>query len=258
MGERPSSEHAGAGVWVVIPTYNERANLEAMTRAVLQAVPQGSILVVDDNSPDGTGELADQLAASDTRIAVLHRSAKDGLGAAYRAGFAHVLADPGCGAVIQMDCDFSHDPADLPRLLESLERGADVAIGSRYVRGGGIPRWSLGRRLLSRAGGVFARLVLRLPVADLTGGFKAWRPEQLRAIGFTRGYASGYGFQIEMTYRAHLLGARIAEVPIIFGDRAAGESKMTSSIAREALTAVIRMRLAGRRLVAPEDRPVAP
>lgn len=248
------SNASGVRSWVVIPTYNERANLEGMTRAIRDALSECSILIVDDNSPDGTGELADCLAAGDHRITVLHRSAKEGLGAAYRAGFAHVLADPRCRAVVQMDCDFSHDPADLPRLLGEVEAGMDLVIGSRYVAGGGIPQWSLARRLVSRAGGHFARVVLAVPYADLTGGFKAWRPSLLRDVGFMNGYASGYGFQIEMTYRAHLLGARIREIPIVFGERSAGESKMSSAIAREALLAVIRMRLAGRSLTRRDGR----
>ncbi len=242
--------------YVVLPTYNELANLSEMTRRILEALPDARILVVDDNSPDGTGALADRLAATEPRIGVMHRAGKEGLGAAYRAAFHELLGRPDCNFVVQMDCDFSHDPTDLPRLLSRLEGGADLVLGSRYVSGGQTPGWSLRRRLISRAGSAFARIVLRLPYHDLTGGFKAWRSSLLRTIDVEAGYASGYGFQIEMTWAAHRAGARIAEVPIIFRDRVAGESKMSGKIIGEALVMVLRLRL--RTIIGPNRRTPRP
>lgn len=238
--------------WVALPTYNEHENLEPLTAALLAAAPELRILVVDDNSPDGTGHLADRLAAGDPRIEVMHRAGKEGLGAAYRAAFAHLLAKPDCDAVVQMDCDFSHDPRDVVRLLAELRGGGDLVIGSRYVRGGSTPGWSLGRRALSRGGSLFARTVLRLPVRDLTGGFKAWRGDVLRRIGLSDVETQGYGFQIETTWRAHRAGARIRELPITFSERRAGQSKMSRRIIAEALLLVVRLRFSGR------DRAVAP
>ncbi len=240
----------GTTTWIVVPTYNERENLAPMTKAILEAAPAARILVVDDGSPDGTGALADELAASDPRIAVLHRTAKEGLGAAYRAGFRQVLADPQAAIVVQMDCDFSHSPTQLPELVAPiLDGSADVVLGSRYVRGGSTPGWGLGRRLLSRGGGHYARLVLGVPYRDLTGGFKAWSRASLAAIDLdAREFANGYGFQIEMTWRAHRNGARIVERPITFHERVAGTSKMSAGIAREALIMVMRMRLTAARL----------
>jgi dolichol-phosphate mannosyltransferase len=246
----------GTTAWVVVPTYNERDNVAPITKAILEALPAARILVVDDDSPDGTGDLADELAKTDGRIAVLHRTTKDGLGAAYRAGFRLVLADPRAAVVVQMDCDFSHSPAQLPELLAPILDGhADLVLGSRYVRGGATPGWGLGRRLLSRGGGHYARLVLGVPYRDLTGGFKAWGRAALAAIDLDAPeFANGYGFQIEMTWRAHRNGARIVEWPITFHERVAGTSKMTAGIAREALVMVMRMRLSARRLGDP-DRP---
>jgi dolichol-phosphate mannosyltransferase len=240
----------GTTTWIVVPTYNERENLAPITKAILEAVPAVRILVVDDGSPDGTGAIADELAAAEPRIEVLHRTAKEGLGAAYRAGFRHVLADPQAAAVVQMDCDFSHSPAQVPGLLAPiLEGSADLVLGSRYVRGGTTPGWGLGRRLLSRGGGHYARLVLGVPYRDLTGGFKAWSRAALAAIDLEAPeFANGYGFQIEMTWRAHRNGARIIERPITFGERVAGASKMSAGIAREALVMVLRMRLTAGRL----------
>jgi dolichol-phosphate mannosyltransferase len=234
---------AGRGVCVVLPTYNERENLEPMVAAVLDALPEARLLVVDDSSPDGTGALADTLAASEPRVAVLHRDAKDGLGVAYRDGFRWALDHDDVRAVVQMDADFSHDPRDLPRLLAPLMADADLALGTRYIPGGGTVGWPLQRRLISRAGTLFARTVLLLPYHDLTGGFKAWRRELLEAIRLREANASGYGFQIETTWWAHRRGARIREVPIIFRERVAGRSKMTGAIVREALLLVIRLRL---------------
>ena len=231
------------GVWVVLPTYNEAGNLPAMLAAIRGAVPDARVLVVDDRSPDGTGEIADAAAARDANVIVLHREAKQGLGAAYRAGFARVLAEPDADVVIQMDCDFSHSPADVTRLIGAVEAGADLAIGSRYVTGGSTPGWTWRRRAISRAGSMFARTVLGLRVRDLTGGFKAWRRQTLAGALEGVPYASGYGFQIEMTWKAARSDARIVELPITFRDRTVGQSKMTGRIAREALRMVLELRL---------------
>jgi dolichol-phosphate mannosyltransferase len=233
---------AGRGVWVVLPTYNERDNLEGICAAILDAVPEARLLVVDDNSPDGTGLLADQLAAGEARMAVLHRERKEGLGVAYRHGFRRALDEEGTRAVVQMDADFSHDPADLPRLLAPLMTDADLVLGTRYIPGGGTAGWPLHRRLISRAGTIFARIVLLLPYRDLTGGFKAWRAELLEAIRLRDANASGYGFQIETTWWAHRRRARIVQVPILFRERVAGRSKMSGAIVREALMLVLRLR----------------
>jgi dolichol-phosphate mannosyltransferase len=234
---------AGAGVWVVLPTYNEAENLTTISAAIAAALPAATLLVVDDASPDGTGQLADRLAAADGRVRVLHRPAKVGLGPAYLAGFGAALGG-GARVVVQMDADWSHDPAALTALLAPLDDGrADLVIGSRYTPGGRVEDWGLLRRLVSRGGSVFARLVLRLPVRDLTGGFKAWRAETLTAVDFAGIHAGGYVFQIEMTYRAHRLGARLLEVPITFSDRRVGRSKMSRRIVAEALLVVLKLRL---------------
>ena len=235
---------AGRGVWVVLPTYNERENLERMASAILAALPEASLLVVDDASPDGTGVIADTLAARDPRVSVLHRPGKEGLGVAYRDGFRWVLERPETRAVVQMDADFSHDPADLPRLLAALMRGADLALGTRYMRGGGTVGWPWYRKLVSRGGTLFARTVLLLPYRDLTGGFKAWSRELLDAIRLRETSGSGYGFQIETTWWAHRRGAVVREVPIVFRERVAGASKMSGGIVREAMLLVVRLRLA--------------
>ena len=235
---------AGRGACVVLPTYNERENVERMVAAILEALPEARLLVVDDGSPDGTGQLADTLAAAEPRIHVLHRPGKQGLGVAYREGFRWALDQPDVRAVVQMDADFSHDPKDLPRLLAPLMADADLVLGTRYIRGGGTVGWPLHRQLISRVGTLFARGVLLLPYHDLTGGFKAWRRELLEAIRLREASATGYGFQIETTWWAHRRGARIREIPIIFRERAAGHSKMTGSIVREALGLVVRLRLA--------------
>ncbi len=226
----------------MLPTYDERENLEPVSAAILAALPQASLLIVDDNSPDGTGRLADTLAAAEPRISVLHRATKQGLGAAYRDGFRWVLEHPGTRAVVQMDADFSHDPAQLPGLLAPLMRDADLVLGTRYIRGGGTVGWPLHRRLISQAGTLFARTVLLLPYRDLTGGFKAWRRELLDQIRLREASASGYGFQIEATWWAHRRGARIRQVPITFRERVAGRSKMTGGIVVEALLMVLRLR----------------
>jgi len=230
------------GIWVVLPTYNEAENLAAVSRAILAALPEATLLVVDDNSPDGTGRLADELAAADPRIRVRHRPGKAGLGRAYLDGFRVALAG-GAQIVCQMDADFSHDPALLPELVRPIEAGeADLVIGSRYVAGGRVEDWGLGRRLVSRGGSLFARTVLGLGPHDLTGGFKAWRAATLAAIPFEGIHSGGYVFQIEMTYRADRLGARIVERPIVFRDRRVGRSKMSRRIVAEALLVVLQLR----------------
>lgn len=227
---------------IVIPTYNEREGLAAIVQAVRAAAPAATILVVDDSSPDGTGALADQLAAGDPQVRVKHRPGKEGLGPAYIDAFSQAL-DEGWQSIVQMDADFSHDPNDIPRLLAALDGGADLAIGSRYVPGGGTVNWGLGRRLISRGGSLYARTILSVPVQDLTGGFKAWKAETLRAVAPRDVRAKGYGFQIEMTYRALKSGARVVELPIRFVDRRMGQSKMSRTIFAEALTIVWRLRL---------------
>lgn len=249
----------GAGSWVVLPTYEEAQNLEGIATAILERLPEATLLVVDDASPDGTGELADALADREPRVRVLHRPAKQGLGRAYLAGF-EVALDGGAERIVQMDADWSHDPRYLPGLMAALS-GADLVIGSRYVPGGGVVDWGPFRRLVSRGGSHFARLVLGLPVHDLTGGFKAWRADLLRRLPRQGVHAGGYVFQIEMTYLADRLGARIVEMPIIFPDRRLGRSKMSRRIVAEALTVVVRLRweeLRGRVLEAGRGRPDAP
>jgi dolichol-phosphate mannosyltransferase len=227
---------------IVIPTYNERECLQPIVDAVRAEVPMATVLVVDDNSPDGTGVLADQMAAADGGVRVLHRAAKEGLGAAYLQAFRTALAD-GWERIVQMDADFSHDPKDVPRLLAALDRGADLAIGSRYVAGGGTQNWGLARRAISRGGGTYARRALGVDIHDLTAGFKAWKAQTLRRITLDEVDARGYGFQIEMTYRALQNDAKVVEVPITFIDRRVGASKMSGSIFFEALTLVWRLRM---------------
>jgi dolichol-phosphate mannosyltransferase len=216
---------------VCLPTYNERENLERMLRAL---APHGvRVLVIDDNSPDGTGELADRLAAEFDFVDVLHRAHKEGLGRAYVDGFRRAIA-AGAELVVSMDCDFSHDPADVPRLIEACERGADLALGSRYVPGGSIPNWGVVRRAISAGGNIYARIVLSSPVHDLTGGFKCYRRAVLETIDLDHVDARGYAFQIETTYRALCAGFRVIEVPIRFVDREHGGSKMSRAIVLEA------------------------
>jgi dolichol-phosphate mannosyltransferase len=220
--------------WLVLPTYNEAGNIEAFVEAVLSKLPDSArVLIVDDNSPDGTGEIADSLAAGHDSVAVLHRPRKEGLGPAYIAGFKQALAG-GAGLVLEMDSDFSHDPAYLPRLLDAGQR-ADLAIGSRYVPGGGVGDWSMLRRGISRGGSTYARLILGVRVRDLTGGFKCFRREVLEAIDLDSIRSRGYAFQVEMTYRAIKRGFEVVEVPIVFRDRRAGSSKMNRSIVLEAV-----------------------
>jgi dolichol-phosphate mannosyltransferase len=227
--------------WLVLPTYNEAANIEGIVEAALAKLPRsGRVLVVDDNSPDGTGAIAERLAESDERLEVLHRPRKEGLGPAYIAGFRRALS-AGAGLVLEMDSDFSHDPAYLPRLLDAAGR-ADVVIGSRYVRGGAVREWSPLRRAISRGGSAYARVALGVGVRDLTGGFKCFRREVLEAIDLDSIKSRGYAFQVEMTYRAIERGFRVVEVPIVFRNRAAGSSKMGGAIVAEAALRVPMLR----------------
>jgi dolichol-phosphate mannosyltransferase len=232
----------GSGTWVIVPTYNEAENVPTISAAILEALPGATLLVVDDGSPDGTGRIADELAAADPRIRVRHRPEKQGLGRAYLDGFGVALAG-GADIVVQMDADWSHDPATLPSLIAPVVAGtADLVIGSRYTKGGGVVDWGLGRRIISRGGSIFARTVLRLGPRDLTGGFKAWRASTLAAIPFAGVHAGGYVFQIEMTFRASRRGASLTEIPITFRDRRVGQSKMSRRIVVEALVVVVTLR----------------
>jgi dolichol-phosphate mannosyltransferase len=235
--------------WLVLPTYNEAENVERIVRAALpelaSAMPDHHILIVDDGSPDGTGEIADRLAAELEPVEVLHRTAKEGLGRAYLAGFERALAS-GADLVLEMDADFSHDPKDLPRLIAAAS-DADLVLGSRYIPGGGVTDWGFFRRMLSRGGSWYARVVLHVPVRDLTGGFKCFRRETLEGIDYRNTHAEGYGFQIELTYRAIRAGYRVKEVPIVFRDRQEGTSKMNARIAVEAVWKVPALRARSRR-----------
>ena len=224
-------------VVVCLPTYNEAATVSPMATAI--AGLGYRVLIIDDNSPDGTGAIAGRLAASSPAITVIHRPAKHGLGRAYAAGF-DVARGMSAKVICQIDCDFSHDPNDLPRLIEQVAGGADVAIGSRYVPGGSVPDWSLGRRVLSIGGNLYARLMLGMVVRDATAGFRAYRTAALRSLSPADCEASGYGFQVEMTYRATRSGMTVVEVPITFRDRIEGTSKMDRSIAIEAMVLVTR------------------
>ena len=233
------------GPWLILPTYNEAENIEPLVRAVLPQLEstglEHNVLIVDDNSPDGTGEIADRLAAETERVRVLHRPHKEGLGRAYLAGFEVALAE-GAELILEMDSDFSHDPADLPRLIAATG-AADLVLGSRYVPGGGVLDWGIVRRALSRGGSAYARLLLGVPVRDLTGGFKCFHRRVLETIDLKGVHADGYGFQIELTYRAVRAGFTITEVPITFRERRVGRSKMTARIALEAVWKVPALRL---------------
>jgi dolichol-phosphate mannosyltransferase len=226
-----------------LPTYNERENLEPMIRALSDVLDTTTdrVLVIDDGSPDGTGEIADRLAAELGWVSVLHRETKEGIGPAYIAGFRHALAD-GAELVLEMDCDFSHNPADVPRLIAAVE-DADLVLGSRYAPGGGTANWGLVRRIISRGGCLYAQILLGMRVRDLTGGFKCFRRVALESIDLDALSAHGYAFQIEATYRVKRAGLRIREVPITFVERRAGASKMTSSIVAEAMWKVPLLRL---------------
>ena len=224
---------------ICLPTYNERDNLESMVRALGEqiAVGRDRVLVIDDNSPDGTGALADELVAELPWVEVLHREGKEGLGKAYLAGFRRALA-AGAELVLEIDCDFSHDPKEVPRLISACEGGADLALGSRWVEGGGTVNWGRGRTFVSRGGSFYARTILGVGIRDLTGGFKCFRRIVLETIDLDAIQAKGYGFQIETTYRALRAGFRVVELPITFVDRRVGESKMDSSIVVEAMLRV--------------------
>ena len=236
-GTRPS-------VWVCVPTYNERENLAAMAARLLEVFDtsemDGHMLVIDDGSPDGTGQIADDLAGRERRIQVLHRTEKSGLGPAYRAGFRHAMAH-GAELIMEMDCDFSHDPAAVPSLVAAAQ-DADLVLGSRYVTGGGVADWGLVRRFISRGGSLYAQAILGVHVKDLTGGFKCFRREVLEALPLDEVGSAGYVFQIEMTYRALLQGFTVVEVPITFTDRTEGTSKMSKGIVLEAVALVPRLR----------------
>jgi dolichol-phosphate mannosyltransferase len=232
---------AHTGTWVVLPTYDEAQNLEGISAAILAALPGCHLLVVDDASPDGTGDIADRLAAQEPRISVHHRAGKEGLGKAYIDGF-RVALEEDARRVVQMDADWSHSPDYLPSLVAPLDGQADLVIGSRYTRGGGVRDWGLLRRIVSRGGSLFARIVLGLGPNDLTGGFKAWRRVALEAVDWDRVHAGGYVFQIETTYLASRAGASVVEIPIVFKDREMGTSKMSKSIIVEALVVVLRLR----------------
>ncbi|MGZ5347244.1 MAG: polyprenol monophosphomannose synthase [Solirubrobacterales bacterium] len=234
-------------VWVVLPTYNEAENLERIAAAILERLPERRrLLIVDDSSPDGTGRIADRLAAERDDVEVLHRQAKEGIGPAYIAGFRRALAGD-ADLIIEMDADFSHDPAYLPQLLRAIEN-ADLVIGSRYVPGGGVTEWGKVRRFISRGGSSYARAMLGLDVRDLTGGFKCFRREVLEAIDLDAVTAKGYAFQVEMTYRAIQAGFRVVEVPIVFRDRTQGNSKMSRAIFAEAIWRVPAMRVRRQRV----------
>jgi dolichol-phosphate mannosyltransferase len=228
---------------VCVPTYNEAENLEPLVRRLGEVLDptRDRVLVIDDNSPDGTGAVADALANELDWVGVLHRPAKEGIGPAYLEGFRHALAT-GSELILEMDCDFSHDPAAVPSLIAACEAGADLALGSRYVPGGSTVNWGLGRRLVSRGGSFYARTMLGVPVRDLTGGFKCFRRTALEAIALDAIAARGYGFQIEGTYRVLRKGLRVVEVPITFADRRVGASKMSGSIIVEAMLQVPRLR----------------
>ena len=223
---------------VVIPTYDERENVGPMAAAVIAAAPEAELLFVDDNSPDGTGDVIEEMMKSEPRIHCLHRTKKEGLGRAYVAGFETALG-LGADRVVQMDCDFSHDPKDLPRLLAE---DVDLVIGSRYVPGGGTPGWPFKRRFISRAGGVFIRIVTGMPLRDPTGGFKCWKASALRRIDFASVASAGYSFQLEMNHRAWKAGCSIREIPITFTDRTRGYSKITAGIAVESVKISLKLR----------------
>ena len=228
---------------VLVPTYNERANVGPMVHSLAKVLREGDrVLVIDDNSPDGTGELADELAAELGFVDVLHRERKEGLGPAYIAGFAHALAQ-GAQLILEMDCDFSHDPNDVPRLIAAAEEGADLVLGSRYVKGGRVGNWGVVRRLISRGASAYTGFFLRMGVKDPTGGFKCFRRRVLEQLDLDAVSAKGYAFQIELTYRAKLAGFKVVEVPITFVDRTVGASKMSKTIVLEAVWRVPLLRL---------------
>jgi dolichol-phosphate mannosyltransferase len=233
-------------VWVILPTYDEAENLEAVVAGVRAALPAAHVLVVDDASRDGTAELADALARTDSQLTVLHRAAKQGIGRAYTAGFREALAH-GADFLVEMDADLSHDPVDLPRLVGAAQAGADLVLGSRYVAGGGVENWGVDRRVLSHFGCAYARRVLGVGIRDLTGGFKCFRASALQAIDYPSAGAQGYVFQVELTWRALQAGLTVVELPITFRERRHGRSKMSARIAREAVWRVPALRFGPRR-----------
>jgi dolichol-phosphate mannosyltransferase len=230
-----------AKVLIITPTYNERDNLETFLAQVFAQMSDVHVLVVDDNSPDGTGQLADQIAANDSRVSVMHRAGKQGLGTAYLAGFRYAL-EKQYDIVFEMDTDLSHDPSFLPLFMRAIENGADLVIGSRNIAGGGVEGWGLGRHLLSKGGSLYSRSVLGLTVKDLTSGYKAFTRRALEAIELDRVKSNGYSFQIELTYRVLLKRLPVKEVPIVFVDRRAGQSKMSRKIFAEAIGMVWKLR----------------
>jgi dolichol-phosphate mannosyltransferase len=236
-----TSQAIGKGAVICIPTYNEQENIERIVPAVLEHAPGAHVLVVDDNSPDGTGALADKLAANDPRVQVLHREGKEGLGKAYLAAFAWAI-DRGYDHIVEFDADFSHNPAYLPDLFHGLTR-ADVVVGSRRIKGGGVENWSAMRRALSWGGSLYARLVLGVEVMDLTGGFNGFHRSALEAIDYATITSTGYAFQIEIKYRCVKKGLKVTEMPIVFPDRTHGTSKMSASIMGEAMVQVVKLRL---------------
>jgi dolichol-phosphate mannosyltransferase len=226
---------------VIVPTYNEKDNLGPITTAILAADPRIDILVCDDNSPDGTGQLADELAAKEPRLRVLHREKKEGLGKAYLAAFRWALKE-GYQFIIEMDADFSHDPKYLPKLIDTARDEADIAVGSRYVEGGGTVNWGIGRQIISRGGSMYVRTILGVPLKDTTAGFKCFNRRVLESINLDEVQSSGYGFQIELSYRALKKGFTIKEIPIVFEDRRVGQSKMSRKIFLEAIRMVWKLR----------------
>ena len=230
---------------IIIPTYNERESLPTVMDRLRRAVPQGDVLVVDDNSPDGTGEMADRMAQADAQIHVLHRTEKNGLGQAYIAGFTWGLAE-GYEVLVEMDADCSHQPEELPKLLQAVENGADLAIGSRYVPGGSTVNWPWIRKFISRGGGIYARFFLGSAINDITAGFRAFRAETLQAIDYTSVTSRGYCFQIDLGWRTELAGLHVVEVPITFVEREVGTSKMSGDIVAESLRRITGWGLAHR------------
>jgi len=238
--QRRGFESEKVKVLIIIPTYNEAENVESLLSAIHSQVPDASILIVDDNSPDGTADIVEKLKESDPRLDILRRPGKMGLGSAYIAGFKYALARD-FEAVFEMDADFSHNPAYLPKFLEALKE-ADLVLGSRYVEGGGVENWPLPRKFISIGGSVYSRVILNIPYHDVTGGFKCFRRKTLEALGLDSVRSEGYSFQIEMTYRAHKKGFKIKEIPIIFSDRVGGKSKMSWKIFLEAIYRVWQIR----------------
>ena len=243
---------------IIIPTYNELENLRPLLEGVFANAPQTNVLIVDDNSPDGTGKLADEISAENARVHVMHRTGKLGLGTAYIAGFKYAIAQ-GYDAAFEMDADFSHDPKYLPDFLKAIEN-ADLVIGSRYVKGGSTPNWTLVRRIISGGGNIYTRLVLGVPMHDCTAGFRCYRREVLENIGLDNVQAQGYAFQVEMAYRVYKKGYRIVETPIVFMDRRVGTSKMSGNIFAEGFVSVLRLRFSKPAVSAgaqqPESEPV--